>query len=60
LTILWVDEGERWLAIVELGLTTCAFVANILFARMRGRELGIKLKRLSQVEKEEKARHEGK
>ncbi|GAL08478.1 hypothetical protein JCM19237_74 [Photobacterium aphoticum] len=58
LTLLWVDEGERWLAIVELLLTTLAFAGNILFARHRGRELGIKLKRLSQVEKEEKARHE--
>ncbi|MGF1683694.1 DUF2069 domain-containing protein [Photobacterium minamisatsumaniensis] len=58
LTLLCVDEGERWLALVELILTTSAFIANILFARMRGKELGIKLKRLSQVEKEEKARHE--
>ncbi|MGF1688259.1 DUF2069 domain-containing protein [Photobacterium japonica] len=57
-TLLWVDEGERWLAVVELLITTLAFICNILFARHRGRELGIKLKRLSQVEKEEKARHE--
>ncbi|WEM42892.1 DUF2069 domain-containing protein [Photobacterium sp. DA100] len=59
LTILWVDGGERWLALVELVLTTGAFMANILFARHRGRELGLKLKKLSQVEKEEQARHEG-
>ncbi|KHT63643.1 membrane protein [Photobacterium gaetbulicola] len=59
LTILWVDGGERWLAVVELVLTTSAFMANILFARHRGRELGLKLKKLSQVEKEEQARHEG-
>ncbi|PSU32192.1 DUF2069 domain-containing protein [Photobacterium lutimaris] len=59
LTILWVDDGERWLALVELALTTSAFIANILFARHRGRELGLKLKKLSQVEKEEKAQHEG-
>ncbi|MGF1727251.1 DUF2069 domain-containing protein [Photobacterium nomapromontoriensis] len=58
LTLLWVDEGERWLAAVELGLTMSAFAANILFARQRGRELGIKLKKLSQVEKEERAHHE--
>lgn len=59
LTILWIDDGERWLALIELALTTAAFLANILFARHRGRELGLKLKKLSQVEKEERARHEG-
>ncbi|MCW8331774.1 DUF2069 domain-containing protein [Photobacterium sp. SDRW27] len=58
LTILWVDGGERLLALVELGLASSAFVANILFARKRGRELGIKLKKLSQVEKEEREAHE--
>lgn len=59
LTILWIDDGERWLALIELALTTSAFMANILFTRHRGRELGLKLKKLSQVEKEEKAQHEG-
>lgn len=58
LTILWIDGGERLLAVVELGLTTAAFITNILFARKRGRELGIKLKKLSQVEKEEREAHE--
>ncbi|MCG9581835.1 DUF2069 domain-containing protein [Vibrio tubiashii] len=55
-TILYVDDGERWLAVVELVLTTLAFFGNILYARARGKELGMKLKRLSKVEKEEKAR----
>ncbi|MEF1291229.1 DUF2069 domain-containing protein [Vibrio sp. M260118] len=57
-TILYVDDGERWLAGVELVLTTMAFFGNILYARARGKELGMKLKRLSKVEKEEKARFE--
>lgn len=57
-TILYVDDGERWLAAVELVLTTMAFFGNILYARARGKELGMKLKRLSKVEKEEKARFE--
>jgi len=57
-TILYVDDGERWLAVVELVLTTLAFFGNILYARARGKELGMKLKRLSKVEKEEKARFE--
>lgn len=58
LTILYVDGGERWLAVVELLLATSAFFGNILYARARGKELGLKLKRLSKVEKEEKARFE--
>lgn len=57
-TILYIDDGERWLAVVELLLTTVAFFGNILYARTRGKELGMKLKRLSKVEKEEKARFE--
>jgi uncharacterized membrane protein len=60
LTILWVDDGERWLALVELVITSCTFIANILFARVRAKELGIKLKRLSQVEREEKEAHDTK
>ncbi len=40
LTMLYVDEGERWLAVVELLLTSASFVGNSLYARFRGRELG--------------------
>lgn len=60
LTILYIDEGERWLGAVELVLTSLSFVANILYARDRGKELGLKLTRLSVVEKQEKARFEDK
>lgn len=56
LTILWIDDGERYLALVELLLTSVAFAGNILYARARGQELGMKLKRLSKVEKEERAK----
>ena len=58
LTILYVDGGERLLAAVELLLTTLGFAGNILFTRFRAKELGIKLKRLSEVEKTEKAKFE--
>ncbi|WP_299694032.1 DUF2069 domain-containing protein [uncultured Vibrio sp.] len=58
LTLLYVDGGERLLAAVELLLTTLGFVGNILFARFRAKELGIKLKRLSEVERTEKAKFE--
>ncbi|MEZ8403596.1 DUF2069 domain-containing protein [Vibrio splendidus] len=58
LTILYVDGGERLLAAVELLLTTLGFAGNILFTRFRAKELGIKLKSLSEVEKTEKAKFE--
>ncbi|MBU2898714.1 DUF2069 domain-containing protein [Vibrio hepatarius] len=58
LTILYIGNGERWLASVELAFTTLAFICNTLYARTRGQELGLKLKRLSKVEKEEKQRFE--
>ena len=56
LSILWLDEGERYLALVEVILTSGAFIGNIYYARLRGKELGLKLKRLSEVEKIEKAK----
>mgnify|MGYP001161926384 CR=1 FL=1 len=56
LTILYVDQGERWLALIELTLTCAAFVGNILYTRNRGRELGLKLPKLSTVEKQEKTK----
>ncbi|KXF81231.1 DUF2069 domain-containing protein [Enterovibrio coralii] len=58
LTLLWVDEGERLLALVELVITSVSFVCNILYAKRKGKEMGLGLKKLSQVEKEEKARFE--
>lgn len=58
LTLITIDEGERWLAGVELLLVTIAFISNILFARVRAKELGIKLQRLSQVERQERERFE--
>lgn len=60
LTLLIVDEGERWLAFVELVITSIAFVSNTYYAKLKGKELGIGLKKLSMVEKEEKARYEEK
>lgn len=56
LTLLWVDAGERWLAAIELVLTSFSFVCNVYFAKRKGQEQGLGLKKLSEVEKEEKAR----
>ncbi|WP_117235177.1 DUF2069 domain-containing protein [Vibrio maerlii] len=57
-TILYISPDERWLAGIELLLTTTAFISNILYTRFRGRELGLKLTRLSVVEKQERAKFE--
>ncbi|USD65939.1 DUF2069 domain-containing protein [Vibrio sp. SCSIO 43136] len=56
LTLIYVDGGERWLAAIELLLVSVAFVGNTLYARERGKELGLKLTKLSEVEKQEKAK----
>ncbi len=57
-TIIYIDDGERWLAVVELGLTFAAFLGNTLYARHRGKELGLKLTKLSVIEKQEKQKFE--
>lgn len=54
-TLLYVDNGERWLAAIELLCTSCAFIGNTLYARLRGKELGLKLTKLSELERAEKA-----
>jgi uncharacterized membrane protein len=53
LTMLYVDEGERWLAVVELILVSIAFICSTFYSRMRGKELGLKLKKLSELKQEE-------
>ncbi|WP_375055553.1 DUF2069 domain-containing protein [Zobellella sp. DQSA1] len=45
LTLLWVDEGERWLALVELLLACTMFIGNIYYAKFRGRELGLSIRK---------------
>ncbi|WMC09675.1 DUF2069 domain-containing protein [Oceanimonas pelagia] len=45
LTLLWVDEGERWLALVELLFATTMFVGSTYYAKLRGRELGLSIRK---------------
>nr|WP_205598917.1 DUF2069 domain-containing protein [Aeromonas rivipollensis] len=45
LTLITTDEGERWLAVVELVFTTLAFIGTIYYARQRGRELGLSIRK---------------
>jgi uncharacterized membrane protein len=56
-TLIVLNDGEQGLAAIELIIVSVCFVSNILFSRLRAKELGIKLKRLSQVEREEHARY---
>ncbi|PSU87180.1 DUF2069 domain-containing protein [Photobacterium kishitanii] len=56
-TLITLNDGERALATIELAIVTLCFVSNIIFSRLRAKELGIKLKRLSHVEREEHARY---
>lgn len=57
LTLLYVDEGERSLAAIELVLTCLTFAGNLMYSRLRGKELGLRLKKLSEEAKEEALRH---
>ncbi len=43
--LLWADEGERWLAIVELLLASTMFVGCMYYAKLRGRELGLSIRK---------------
>jgi uncharacterized membrane protein len=45
LTSLYVAEGEFWFALLETLLSTGAMLFTMLYARHRGRELGLGLKR---------------
>ena len=47
-TLLWVDEGERWLALVELVLASTMFIGNTYYAKLRGRELGLSIRKKKQ------------
>lgn len=54
LTSLYAVDSERWYAIVELILAVAMFVGCSFFARLRGKELGLGLKKLKQEMAEEK------
>ena len=58
-TVAYAVPAEFWYAIVEIVLCTGMFVGCSAFARKRGRELGLGLKKLKEEMKEEKAYFEG-
>lgn len=54
----YAAPDERLYAVIELVLATGMFVGCSAFARKRGRELGLKLKKLKDVMQEEKNQFE--
>ncbi|RCU50333.1 DUF2069 domain-containing protein [Corallincola holothuriorum] len=48
LTAIYSNPGEAWWALIEIILSTGAFIGCVYFARHRGRELGLGLKKLKQ------------
>lgn len=57
LTLIYLNEGERAMAITELVIASIAFIANVNYSRQRGKELGLKLKKLSQYKQEEQEKY---
>ncbi|ANB22577.1 hypothetical protein A6K25_15655 [Alteromonas stellipolaris] len=57
-TVAYAVPEERWYAAIEILLCVGMFVGCSAFARKRGRELGLGLKKLKQVMQEEKAHFE--
>ncbi|MEE1674099.1 DUF2069 domain-containing protein [Agarivorans aestuarii] len=51
-TLLVVSDTERWLAAVELILVLSAFWFGLQYAKFRGKELGIGLKKLKNKTKD--------
>lgn len=58
ITIFYSNPSERWYAAIELVLSTGMFVGCSVFARLRGRELGLGLNKLKDEMAAEKARFE--
>ncbi|TRX56993.1 DUF2069 domain-containing protein [Thalassomonas sp. M1454] len=54
LTTLWVGDGERLYAVIELFFATIMFFAGSYYSKYRGQELGLKIKKLKQELEEEK------
>lgn len=58
LTIVYTDPDERHLAVIEFILANCMLFGNGIYARMKGKELGLGLPKLKEVMAEEKEREE--
>lgn len=58
LTLLWVSPQEMLLILLELFFATCMFIGCTYYARHRGQELGLKIRKLKQDLADEKAAYE--
>ncbi len=58
ITVAYAVSEERWYAVIELVLAAMMFCGCSVFARRRGRELGVGLKKLKTVMQEERDRFE--
>lgn len=58
LTMVYALESQRWLAVVEIVLACASLGFCSYYARKRGQEQGLGLKKLSQVMEEERQRFE--
>ncbi|RZM76416.1 DUF2069 domain-containing protein [Pseudoalteromonas rubra] len=58
LTLLWVSPEEMPLILLELFFATCMFIGCTYYARHRGQELGLKIRKLKQDLADEKAAYE--
>jgi uncharacterized membrane protein len=60
LTSIYAVEGERWYAFIEILLCCGLFTGCSFYARQRGRELGMGIRKLKEELAEEKEAFEGK
>ncbi|GBL03002.1 DUF2069 domain-containing protein [Glaciecola sp. KUL10] len=59
ITVIYAEPSQILYASIELALAVSLFTGCSVYARLRGQELGIGLKKLSVVMAEEKKRFEG-
>lgn len=57
-TLLWIAQDELVWVLLELLFATCMFIGCTYYARHRGQELGLKIRKLKDELAEEKAAHE--
>ncbi|MEW6998638.1 DUF2069 domain-containing protein [Colwelliaceae bacterium BS250] len=57
LTTLWVGEGERVYAAIELILATMMFLGGAYYSKYKGQELGLKIPKLKADLEKEKQQH---
>ncbi|KZN30379.1 membrane protein [Pseudoalteromonas luteoviolacea S2607] len=57
-TLLWISSSELVWVLLELLFSTCMFIGCTYYARHRGQELGLKIRKLKEDLADEKSAHE--